>query len=99
MEEFGSARQVLLWFRGEKVSLPALMQGGGRELIWKLPVYNTIWHMLRNPMYAGGYAFGKTEARTRVVGGRARKTIGHSKPVENWTVLIHDHHSGYITGE
>jgi DNA invertase Pin-like site-specific DNA recombinase len=100
MEEFGSARQVLLWFRGEKVSLPALMHGeAGRELIWKLPVYNTIWHMLRNPMYAGGYAFGKTEARTRVVGGRARKTIGHSKPVENWTVLIRDHHSGYITWE
>jgi DNA invertase Pin-like site-specific DNA recombinase len=100
MEEFGSARQVLLWFRGEKVSLPALMYGeAGRELIWKLPVYNTIWHMLRNPMYAGGYAFGKTEARTRVVEGRARKTIGHSKPVENWTVLIRDHHSGYITWE
>jgi hypothetical protein len=100
MEEFGSARQVLLWFRGEKVSVPALMYGeAGRELIWKLPVYNTIWHMLRNPMYAGGYAFGKTEARTRVVGGRARKTIGHSKPVENWTVLIRDHHPGYITWE
>ena len=100
MEEFGSARQVLLWFRGEKVSLPALMYGeAGRELIWKLPVYNTIWHMLRNPTYAGGYAFGKTEARIRVVGGRARKTIGHSKPVENWTVLIRDHHSGYITWE
>jgi DNA invertase Pin-like site-specific DNA recombinase len=100
MEEFGSARQVLLWFRGEKVSLPALMHGeSGRELIWKLPVYNTIWHMLRNPMYACAYAFGKTEARTRVVGGRARKTIGHSKPVENWTVLIRDHHSGYITWE
>lgn len=100
MEEFGSARQVLLWFRGEKVSLPALMHGeAGRELIWKLPVYNTIWHMLRNPMYAGGYAFGKTEARIRVVGGRARKTIGHSKPVGNWTVLIRDHHSGYITWE
>jgi DNA invertase Pin-like site-specific DNA recombinase len=100
MEEFGSARQVLLWFRGEKVSLPALMHGeAGRELIWKLPVYNTIWHMLRNPVYAGGYAFGKTEARIRVVGGRARKTIGHSKPVENWTVLIRDHHSGYITWE
>lgn len=100
MEEFGSARQVLLWFRGEQVSLPALMYGeAGRELIWKLPVYNTIWHMLRNPTYAGGYAFGKTEARVRVVGGRARKTIGHSKPVENWTVLIRDHHSGYITWE
>jgi DNA invertase Pin-like site-specific DNA recombinase len=100
MQEFGSARQVLLWFRGERVSLPALMHGeSGRELVWKLPVYNTIWHMLRNPMYAGGYAFGKTEARTRVVAGRARKTIGHSKPVESWTVLIRDHHPGYITWE
>jgi DNA invertase Pin-like site-specific DNA recombinase len=100
MAEFGSARQVLLWFRGEKVSLPAWMYGDtGRELVWKLPTYNTIWHMLRNPMYAGGYAFGKTEARTRVIGGRARKTIGHSKPVENWTVLIRDHHPGYIGWE
>jgi DNA invertase Pin-like site-specific DNA recombinase len=98
--EFGSARQVLLWFRGEKVSLPFQMHGeSGRELVWKLPVYNTIWHVLRNPMYAGGYAFGKTEARTRVVDGRARKTIGHFKPVENWMVLIRDHHPGYITWE
>lgn len=98
--EFGSARQVLLWFRGERVSLPAVMYGeSGRELVWKLPVYNTIWHMLRNPMYAGAYAFGKTEARTRVVAGRARKTIGHSKSLDNWTVLIRDHHPGYITWE
>jgi DNA invertase Pin-like site-specific DNA recombinase len=100
MAEFGSARQVLLWFRGDKVSLPALIHGeSGRELVWKLPVYNTIWHMLRNPMYAGGYAFGKTEARIRVVDGRARKTIGHFKPVDTWTVLIRDHHTGYITWE
>jgi hypothetical protein len=100
MSEFGSARQVLLWFRGDKVSLPAWMWGeAGRELIWKVPVYNTIWHMLRNPMYAGAYAFGKTEARIRVVGGRARKTIGHFKPVENWTVLIRDHHPPYIAWE
>lgn len=91
---------MLLWFRAEKVSLPAFIYGeSGREPIWKLPVYNTIWHMLRNPVYAGDYAFGKTEARTRVVGGRARKTIGHSKPVENRTVLIRNHHPGYIQWE
>lgn len=54
MAESGSARQVLLWFRGEKVSLPAWIYGeSGRELVWKPPTYNTIWHMLRNPMYAG----------------------------------------------
>jgi excisionase family DNA binding protein len=100
MSELGSARQVLLWFRREKVSVPSQSQNeSGRALAWRLPVYNTIRHMLRNPMYAGGYAFGKTEARTRVVDGRARKTIGHFKPVENWMVLIRDHHPGYITWE
>ena len=73
--ELGSARQVLLWFRHEKVDLPSLvLDSAGADIEWKLPVYNTIWHMLRNPMYAGAYAFGKTEARTRVIGGRARKS-------------------------
>jgi len=100
MTELGSARQVLLWFRGEKTNLPSLVLGGpGYNVIWKQPVYNSIWHMLRNPMYAGAYAFGKTEARTRVVEGRARKTDGHCKLPDTWTVLIRDHHPGYISWE
>jgi len=98
--ELGSARQVLLWFRGEKTSLPSLVtETPGRDVVWKLPVYNTIWHMLRNPMYAGAYAFGKTESRTKVIDGRARKSEGHFKPPETWMVLIRDHHPGYISWE
>jgi DNA invertase Pin-like site-specific DNA recombinase len=96
--ELGSARQVLLWFRAEKVHLPALVVEENR-IVWKLPVYNTIWHMVRNPMYAGAYAFGKTESRTKVVNGRAQKSDGHGKPVDTWMVLLRDHHSGYITWE
>jgi DNA invertase Pin-like site-specific DNA recombinase len=100
MVELGSARQVLLWFRGEKTTLPCLVvDSPGNDVLWKLPVYNTIWHMLRNPMYAGAYAFGKTEARTKVLEGRARKTEGHFKAPEAWTVLIRDHHPGYISWE
>src|SRR3984885_6324932 len=100
MVELGSARQVLLWFRGEKTALPALvLDSPGHDVAWKLPVYNTIWHMLRNPMYAGAYAFGKTESRTKVVDGRARKSEGHVKAPEAWTVLILDHHPGYISWE
>jgi Recombinase len=97
--ELGSARQVLLWFRREKVCLPALVEGPGHQVVWKLPVYNTIWHMVQNPVYAGAYVFGKTGARTKWVGGRTRKTIGHSKPQESWTVLLRDHHPGYIAWE
>ena len=48
-------------------SCPALgtaasVSPGQTAVAWKLPVYNTIWHFLRNPMYAGAYAFGKTES-------------------------------------
>jgi DNA invertase Pin-like site-specific DNA recombinase len=99
MTELGSIRQVLLWFRREKVSLPAKAEGTGHQVIWKLPVYNTIYHMLQNAMYAGAYAFGKTESRTKIVDGRTRKSIGHHKPQDSWTVLIRDHHPGYISWE
>jgi DNA invertase Pin-like site-specific DNA recombinase len=100
MVELGSARQVLLWFRGENTNLPALVvDTPGRDVVWKLPVYNTIWHMLRNPMYAGAYAFGKTESRTKVINGRARKSEGHFKSRETWMVLIQNHHPGYISWE
>ena len=99
MTELGSARQVLLWFRHRKMCLPSVVDRLGEKAVWKLPVYNTIWHLLRNPMYAGAYVFGKTEARTKVVNGRARKTIGHFKPQSSWTVLIREHHPGYISWE
>src|SRR5213082_534202 len=100
VRELGSARQVLLWFRGENTNLPAMvLDTPGHDVVWKLPVYNTIWHMLRNPMYAGAYAFGKTESRTKVIDGRARKSEGHFKSRDTWMVLIHDHHPGYISWE
>jgi len=34
--ELGSARQALLWFRREKVSLPKMDEGPGQEITWKL---------------------------------------------------------------
>ena len=98
MSELGSARQVLLWFRREQMTVPALPRTPGEPtLVWKLPVYHSILGILTNPMYAGAYAFGKTEARIRIIDGRARKTIGHRKPPAAWTVLIRDHHPAYIS--
>jgi DNA invertase Pin-like site-specific DNA recombinase len=85
--DLGSVRRVLLWFAEEKVSLPAFPRDPGdpgeRKMIWKLPVYSNIRAILTNPIYAGAYAFGKTETRTHIVNGRARKTVGHPKPDAN----------------
>lgn len=99
-QEVESARKVLLWFQAQQITIPAV---GSREstphIYWKRPRYSRILAILQNPIYAGAYAFGRTEARTRVVAGRPQQTRGHHKPREQWTVLIRDHHPGYISWE
>jgi DNA invertase Pin-like site-specific DNA recombinase len=101
LAELGSVRQVFLGFHREGVLLPVLNIAEllGPRISWKPVRYGTIHKMVTNPMYAGAYAFGKTEVRTTVVAGRARKTDGHHKPRERWTVLIPQHHPGYISWE
>ena len=58
--------------------------------------YRNVISVLKNPFYAGAYAYGKGEKRTEIVDGRARKSYGHPKRLEDWDVLIKDHHQGYI---
>jgi DNA invertase Pin-like site-specific DNA recombinase len=97
--ELGSVRQVLIWFRQHNVSLPALSHPGATTVLWKLPVYSTIWGILTNPFYAGAYAYGRRGVRTQIVDGRARKSKGHAKPRSEWSVLIRGHHPGYVDWE
>src|SRR5260370_12296217 len=100
MTELGSVRQVLLWLCEEEVCLPGFPRDPGeRKMVWKLPVYSNVRAILTNPIYAGAYAFGKTETRTHIVNGRARKTVGHPKPRREWLVLIQDHALAYASWE
>jgi DNA invertase Pin-like site-specific DNA recombinase len=94
----GSARQVFLWYCQEQVPLPHVKPGtGGNGIIWRIPVYNHIIHILKNPSYAGTFAHGRSHTRTVIHDGRARKSSGHEVPMEEWKVVIHDHHCGYIS--
>jgi excisionase family DNA binding protein len=93
----GSVRQALLWFRQERIELPAATYVDGRRSVqWKLPGYNTLLHILTNPVYAGAYAFGRTESRSRIDAGRKRVVRGYRRSREEWQVLIVQHHEGYI---
>lgn len=95
--ETGSARQTLLWYRQEKIRLPARRHGRwGWETVWKVPVYNTVLKLLKNPIYAGAYVWGRTVTETVVEDGTARKRAGRLKPPEEWTVWIREHHEGYV---
>jgi len=95
--ELQTVRQVLLWMRQERLPLPAVGYGlEGRSVTWKLPVYNTLHHMLTNPIYAGAYAFGRTGSRVALEAGRKRIVRGFRKDRSAWEALILDHHEGYI---
>jgi excisionase family DNA binding protein len=97
-EELGSARQVHLWMCSEKIHFPR--PSDGKRLIsieWTQARYRNVIALLKNPFYAGAYGYGKSEKRTTIAEGRARKSYGHRKPLEQWEVLIRDHHEGFIT--
>jgi DNA invertase Pin-like site-specific DNA recombinase len=98
--ELGSARQVLLWAVQADLRLPVMRQSQlGARIEWQSPAYHTVLEILRHPVYAGAYVFGRTGNRTMIINGRARKTTGHQKPMPEWSVLIYDHHPCYIKWE
>lgn len=100
-QELGSARQVLLWAQDQALQLPVTRRNNRSacKIDWRPAAYHTVRQILTHPIYAGAYVFGRTTQRTHVVDGRARKTIGHSKPMASWNVLLRDHHPGYISWE
>jgi DNA invertase Pin-like site-specific DNA recombinase len=96
--ELGSARQVFLWFRAAEIKMPVVRRNVDvTKIVWKSPVYHAVMQILHNPLYAGAYAFGRRAQRTRIVEGRAHKVNGIRKPEQEWSVLLRDHHPGYIT--
>jgi DNA invertase Pin-like site-specific DNA recombinase len=99
--ELGSARQLTLWYRDQNVPLPEVVSATrGQQVVWRLPRGNRINQILKNPLYAGALAYGRTEAVMSIEDGRARKSQSRArKRHETWKVLILDNHPGYISWE
>lgn len=96
--ELQTVRQVLVWFRHESVLLPAVVQGRGKRPIeWKAPVYHTLHHILRNPVYGGAYVYGRRGMRVTIENGRKRIVRSPRPDQKDWDVLIKEHHEGYIS--
>lgn len=54
---------------------------------WMPIRYRNVISVLKNPFYAGVYVYGKSEKRTEIIEGRARKSYGHGKPIGTWDVM------------
>lgn len=98
-EQTGSAYAVVGAFAERR--FPARAYGGAwaGELRHGRLTHSRVLTLLRNPAYAGAYVFGRRRSRRQVEADgtiRARTTL---LPREQWAVLIHDHHPGYISWE
>jgi hypothetical protein len=99
-ERFGTLHQVVLWYHQENITIPLASVGEGMQrTVWRLPNYQHLLRMLKNPTYAGAFAYGRTQCRSVVVDGRSRKNGGHRVAMEDWQLLLKDHHPGYISWE
>jgi excisionase family DNA binding protein len=96
--ELGSARQVFVWMTAERLHFPRPSDRKcSTAFEWRKIRYRNVISLLKNPFYAGVYAYGKSSNETEIVDGRARKKYGCGLPFDEWRIVIKDHHTGYIT--
>jgi DNA invertase Pin-like site-specific DNA recombinase len=95
----GSAYQATGAFAGRR--FPRRAYGGiwAGQLRWgRLTASRTV-QILRNPAYAGAYAYGRRRTRQAVTPDGQVTTKITWMPRDQWEVLIPGHHPGYITWE
>ena len=95
--ELSSVRQVFFWLDQQYIQLP-VAQGRGevREIVWQPARYHAVLSALKNPLYAGAYAYGRSKTIVRLDAGQKRVRRQVRCRREDWAVLILDHHEGYI---
>lgn len=92
-----SARQTFKWFHDHGIELPVNRARHGRiDLVFQLPTLSFIGDVLRNPIYAGAYVYGRRPVEVRLVEGRLRRRQGRLRSPTDARVFIADHHEGYI---
>ena len=97
---FGSARQLVRWLREEQITIPRKERNADDSpIVWQLPTQSAVIELLKNPMYAGVYTFGRSKQRTILEQGHKRSVTQHFSDPKDWAILIREHHPGYISWE
>ena len=100
-EELGTLNAVLRYLVKHHIQVGIRAHSGLRkgDLEWRKPNRQTLRNLLKNPIYAGAYAYGRKQMDAR----RKHPDHPHSglviKAMADWHVLLKDHHPAYISWE
>lgn len=94
----GSAYGVVRHFQRHQLSFPKRAYGGtwNGRVIWGKLSHSRVLNVLSNPCYAGAYVFGRHRgAKSISTNGEVHSKV-QKQPMAAWSVLIQDHHPGYL---
>ena len=91
----GSAHQTVKALRDEGLRLPSRMRSPATGVVFNLPTASAAMRILRNPRYAGVYAYGQRLFGRTIDGKKTMRKRG----VSDWLACIPNAHPGYITWE
>jgi DNA invertase Pin-like site-specific DNA recombinase/predicted DNA-binding transcriptional regulator AlpA len=91
-----TAAKVLRHFRDNHLTIPKRHRND--ETIWCDPSLSKIIGVLKNPAYAGAFVYGKTKTINKSGPGGMRQTQKR-KEIDEWSVIVQDRYSGYISWE
>ena len=94
--EQGTARQTAAALRDAGVKLPG-KRHAGTEAEWSEASYSRVLQILTHPAMAGAYVYGRHRVETVLNASGRRTRRVRPVPMDEWRVLIEDHHEGYLS--
>jgi len=97
--ETGSAYGVIHRFTEQGMQFPKRAYGGvwNGKLIWSHLTHSRALGVLKNPAYSGTYVYGRYKYKRYIASDGSIRTKCTKVPMSLWSVVIHDHHEGYIS--
>jgi DNA invertase Pin-like site-specific DNA recombinase len=94
-DRIDSLGRLLQYLNKEQIRLPIRLRTGPDKgnLQWRRPHHGTLRNMLRNPMYAGAYVYGRSRSKKQSNGKSQRCKMDRKE----WRVLLRDHYPAYIS--
>ncbi len=94
--EIGTVSGVLKYLIEEGLTLPR-KASFDRAVRWVRPFYRALYQMLRNPIYAGAYVYGKSRVVKELDANGHARSRQRPQAMPDWRVVIRDHHPAYIS--